>query len=145
MSESNPQEMVDIITLDRIAEVLQLRNTADPDEARAEVIGDLHRVRNMLVHGPNMLQVNGPTARDVIDRALRLLTDLGELEMTSLGTANARRIRSRATAGRVADILDPPRGGRRPSRPGRRACPAHHCPPGPRGISGCLRGHRSAG
>ena len=105
MSELNPQEMVDIITLDRIAEVLQLRNTADPDDARAEVIGDLHQVRNMLVHGPNMPQVNGPTARDVIDRALRLLTDLAELEMTSLGTANVRRIRSRATAGRVADIL----------------------------------------
>jgi repressor LexA len=105
MSELNPQEMVDIITLDRIAEVLQLRNTADPDDARAEVIDDLHRVRNMLVHSPNMPQVGGPTARDVIDRALRLLTDLGELEMTSLGTAKVRRIRSRATAGRVADIL----------------------------------------
>jgi repressor LexA len=105
VSELNPQEMVDIITLDRIAEVLQLRNTADPDDARAGVIDDLHRVRNMLVHSPNMPQVGGPTAQDVIDRALRLLTDLGELEMTSLGTANVRRIRSRATAGRVADIL----------------------------------------
>ena len=61
MSELNPQEMVDIITLDRIAEVLQLRNTADPDDARAEVIDDLHRVRNMLVHSSNMPQVNGPT------------------------------------------------------------------------------------
>jgi hypothetical protein len=59
----------------------------------------------MLVHGPNMPQVNGPTARDVIDRARRLLSDLAELEMTSLGTANVRRIRPRATAGRVADIL----------------------------------------
>jgi hypothetical protein len=97
--------MVDIIILDRIAEVLQLRNTADPDDARAGVIGDLYRVRNMLVHGPGMPQVKGPTARDVIDRAVRLLTELAELEMTSLGTANVRRVRSRATAGRVADIL----------------------------------------
>ena len=39
MSELNPQEMVDIITLDRIAEVLQLRNTADPDDARATAAG----------------------------------------------------------------------------------------------------------
>jgi hypothetical protein len=59
----------------------------------------------MLVHGPGMTGVDGPAARDVIDRAQRLLADLRELEMTSLGTENARRVRSRATAGRVADIL----------------------------------------
>ena len=104
VSEHNPQEIIDIITLDRITEVLQLRNAADPDDARSDVIGDLHRIRNML-ENVEVTYLQGEAARAVVTRTLRLLAELGDLEKTSLGTANARRIRSHATAGRVADIL----------------------------------------
>lgn len=105
MNDLNPREIVDIITLDRITEVLQLRNTADPDDARTEVIGDLHRIRNMLVHNADVTYLNGEAARAVVTQTLRLLAELGDLEKTSLGTPNAQRIRSHATAERVADIL----------------------------------------
>jgi hypothetical protein len=110
VNDLNPQEIIDIITLDRITEVLQLRNTADPDDARTEVIGDLHRIRNMLVHSPDMTHqrdaiLNGEAARAVITQMLHLLAEILDLEKTSLGTPSARRIRSHATAERVADIM----------------------------------------
>ena len=105
MNDLNLRESIDIITLDRITEVLQLRNTADPDDARTEVIGDLHRIRNMLVHNADVTHLDGEAARAVMTQMLRLLADLLDLEKTSLGTPNARRIRSHATAERVADIM----------------------------------------
>jgi RNA polymerase sigma factor (sigma-70 family) len=97
MSRPPAREIIDITTLDRIVEVLQLRNTANPDEARAAALADLYRIRNMIVHGDGM-------ATD--DYAPAMLTALVTLEMTSLGTANARRVRARATAAQVARILD---------------------------------------
>ena len=103
MSELNTEEIINIVILDRITEVLQLRETDDPDSTRAEVIFDLHRIRNMLAH--NMGAADADAARDVVARTMRLLTELRDLELTSLGAANARHIRSHAAADRVADVL----------------------------------------
>lgn len=107
MSGLPPPEGIDLTTLDRIAEVLRLRNHADPDDGRTEVIFDLTLIRNMLAHDAEMtcLVAEGGTELAFTDRLLTLLSRLSDLEMTSLGTAGARRIRARATAGRVASIL----------------------------------------
>ena len=105
MSELNTEEIINIVILDRITEVLHLRETDDPDNTRAEVISDLHRIRNMLAHNMGAADVDADAARDVVARTMRLLTELRDLELTSLGAANARQIRSHAAADRVADVL----------------------------------------
>jgi rubrerythrin len=150
VSDSNPLVVIDTNVLIRIVKILQLRNEADPDDARADVIRGLYRIQSMLVHSAGAVYLDADTARAAItatahldaetaraataatahlgpdavraaimatahldagtDRAatiqtLRLAAELGNLEKTSLGTTNARRVRSRATARRVADIL----------------------------------------
>jgi RNA polymerase sigma-70 factor (sigma-E family) len=102
VNDPSPREAIDSVTLDRITEVLQLRNDADPDDARSDVLSALYQIRNMLMHGAPVLCVEGEAEQAVISRVMSLMT---ELEKTSLGTANAQRVRSRATAARVADIL----------------------------------------
>jgi len=104
VSESSPQEIIDIPALDRITEVLQIRDADSPDDARAAVISDLWQVRNMLVHGGDVKRVL-VTEGSTDARVARLLSELAQLEMTSLGTTSARDVRARATADRVAEIL----------------------------------------
>jgi hypothetical protein len=105
MNEPDPREILDIATLERIEEVLRLRDAAGPDPRRTAVIHDLRIIRNMLVH--NMARPDTSTEEDAALEARldRLLRDLSALEMTSLGTPEARQVRSGATASRVADVL----------------------------------------
>jgi hypothetical protein len=98
VSETGPEK----ITVDRITEALRLREAADPDEARAEVLEDLRSIRNKLAHSTDAPESGEESAHG---RAAQLSADLAALEQTSLGTANARRVRARATASRVADVL----------------------------------------
>ncbi len=105
MNEPNPREVLDIATLERIEEELRLRDATAPDTRRAEVINDLRVIRNMLVHGVRPGQgMAGDVALEV--QLAVLLRELRAMELTSLGTAEARRVRAVATAGHVAGILD---------------------------------------
>ena len=101
MNELDPRGILDIATLERIGEELRLRDAADPDPRRTEVIDDLRAIRNMLAHGQGTVKDAAQEAR-----LAGLLQELGGLELTSLGTTGARLIRAGATAGRVAGILD---------------------------------------
>jgi hypothetical protein len=133
MNEPDPREILDIATLKRIEEVLRLRDVADADPRRTAVIRDLRIIRNMLVH--DLARPDKGTEEDAAleARLTRLLRDLSALEMTSLGTPEARQVRSRATASRVADVLtrqeqnrktDPQSGVAMTVPPGLRRCPA---------------------
>lgn len=105
MNEPDPREIIDIATLERIEEVLRLRDAADPDPLRTTMIHDLRTIRNMLAHNMARPDESAEEAAALEARLTALLRDLSTLEMTSLGTAEARRVRSAATASRVANIL----------------------------------------
>lgn len=102
MSTPSAHEIIDPVTLDRIVEVLQLRNAADPDEDRAAALEQLRKIRNMITHGYSLLAYD----ETEYPAALAMYAALIALEATSLGTATARRVRAQATAARVARILE---------------------------------------
>jgi predicted transcriptional regulator len=106
MTEMRPEETLDILTVDRIAEVLQIRDADRPDVRRAEVLADLHVIRNMLAHYPDDGAGHSAAAQEMTVRAAVLLQQLADLEKTSLGTPGAQRMRTRARADRVAHVLD---------------------------------------
>jgi DNA-binding transcriptional MerR regulator/transcriptional regulator with XRE-family HTH domain len=105
MTEPDPREILDIATLERIGEELRLRDAADPDPRRAEVINDLRAIQDMLAR---RVRPDQDTTGDAALEAQLgvLLRELRAMELTSLGTTEARRVRAGATAGHVAGILD---------------------------------------
>ena len=105
MAEMRPEETLDIVTVDRIAEVLQIRDADRPDAQRAEVLADLHVIRNMLAHYSYDAD-HSAAAQEMTARCAELLGKLAALEKTSLGAPGAQRMRNRARADRVAHVLD---------------------------------------
>jgi hypothetical protein len=93
--------IVSLAAIDRLTEVLEMRNAAAPDPARERAIGDLQTLRRVLADCSYPVDDDG---EDSV-RVLYILEQLGMLERTSLGTACARKYRTSAASARVADIL----------------------------------------
>jgi hypothetical protein len=92
---------VNMGAIDRLTEVLTLRNADQPEPGREVAISDLQVVRKLLMRCALPITDDG----DAAARVLFLLDQLGMLERTSLGTAPARQKRASATASHIADIL----------------------------------------
>lgn len=103
MSHRNGEDtaFVSIAVIDRLIEVLQLRNVYDPQPDRKLAIGDLEAVRKLIVDCA--YPDSGDSDESV--RVLLLLEQLGMMETSSLGTVPARNQRASATAANIADIL----------------------------------------
>lgn len=101
LNEDPSAGMITIGAVDRLAEVMRIRNADEPDEWRSRTIGDLWMIRSMLVH------CGYPETSDgkISERVLYLFDQLGMLERTSLGTAAARGHRAKASAETVAEIM----------------------------------------
>jgi len=79
--------------------VLELLQHHEPDPERADILQRLRPVRNYLVHGSNL------GAEDVDAALADVLEYLRRLEMTSLGTPEAQRVRQRAEPGVIVEAL----------------------------------------
>ena len=103
MSDRNGEDtaFISITVIDRLMEVLRLRNVHDPQLDRELALGDLEAVRKLMV------ECSYPDSGDSIEsvRVLLLLEQLGMMETSSLGTLPARNTRASATAANIADIL----------------------------------------
>ena len=106
MSRPAPhEEAIDLVTLDRITEVLRIRDAASPQAERGAAILELRQIRNMLTHDAGPGSDDAQTDLRPGTKPPELLASLAALERTSLGSMSARRIRSRSTASRLARVL----------------------------------------
>ena len=105
MKTSFGPEEIDSDTLGRIEDFLHLREATDPDPRRVEAIRNIRAIREKF---RDAVREDGETFTDspVSEKLASVLSELASLERTSLGTLNARRVRSMARPGGIAEILD---------------------------------------
>jgi hypothetical protein len=90
---------IDVAILDRMTDTLVILQAKSASIDRGRMIAALQAIRRQLPPDAQLLLVEGESdARIVCDYLLAI-------ERTSLGAPDVRRARTRATAGRVADIL----------------------------------------
>ena len=85
---------IDVATMERIAETLRLLEDAHPDERRFAVLATMSLFRDA-----------GWAPGELPAEAADLWRRLVALEATSLGTPEARQVRSQADARRVAEVI----------------------------------------
>jgi hypothetical protein len=79
--------------------VLELLQHRDPNPERADILQRLRPVHNYLIHGSDL------SPEDLNAALTDVLEYLHRLEMTSLGTPKAQRVRQRAEPGVIVEAL----------------------------------------